>query len=536
MSASRLRTLAALAPWFVILGAVSVSGVWWSQQAWAFRLLATVGAAVWSFWLLRGAAANGARPRPERLLLAVVSVASLLLGINGLTFGVSLFGLFLSALLGCFSIVLRRVVVGSSLATQERWLTGVVGVALGLAVAEGGVRFLRLGENVLEVDDEEYVRRYHHTPPPNSSYLSRPTPLDEFGSVLIETNSLGIRGPEVRPGPVDLLLVGDSMIEARQLPWNQTLAARLPEAFRARSKDVSVVAHGVRGWSPLLEWNWYLKAGRRLQPRTVLLFFFWNDLWVRGDEATTFDAVLTADGRPDYFNILVEPSFVWFKHSRAARITGSIIDRLQPSTVRRTLSFLGESSAGLDLEGAKAAARRMAGDAVLSVNEVDSLLREPLGQLPPRLLAIAQSEFWPSTRPADLWPASQQQAVARAEDELRMFAEDVTADGGRLVIVHVPNAYQIAPTECAVARYLVGLEDGVLLPESSGLQTWLRGVGSRHGIEIVDPSDAMREYHRTGTGPREPLYLRADCHWSVRGHQFMADYLADWYLRTTPAR
>jgi hypothetical protein len=42
-----------------------------------------------------------------------------------------------------------------------------------------------------------------------------------------------------------------------------------------------------------------------------------------------------------------------------------------------------------------------------------------------------------------------------------------------------------------------------------------------------EAADRMR-----AEGGGDPMYLRADCHWSVRGHQFMAGYLADWYART----
>jgi hypothetical protein len=54
-------------------------------------------------------------------------------------------------------------------------------------------------------------------------------------------------------------------------------------------------------------------------------------------------------------------------------------------------------------------------------------------------------------------------------------------------------------------------------------------VTARIGVEFLDPSEAFRAYHRND--PAAPsLTLRADCHWSVQGHQFMADYLADWYV------
>jgi hypothetical protein len=148
------------------------------------------------------------------------------------------------------------------------------------------------------VDDPDYVRQFHHITPPRSAFFNRPGPLDEYAAALVQTNALGTRGPEPGLGPVDLLLIGDSMVEARQLPWEQTLGARLPASLAARSRTATVVSQGTRGWSPLLEWNWYLKVGRSLKPKTVLLFFFWNDLWPRRTETRTFRASARAMDGP----------------------------------------------------------------------------------------------------------------------------------------------------------------------------------------------------------------------------------------------
>jgi len=49
-------------------------------------------------------------------------------------------------------------------------------------------------------------------------------------------------------------------------------------------------------------------------------------------------------------------------------------------------------------------------------------------------------------------------------------------------------------------------------------------------MELLDPTGAMRKRSLDGPGGSSRLYLRADCHWSPAGHQFMADWLAEWYL------
>lgn len=158
------------------------------------------------------------------------------------------------------------------------------------------------------------------------------------------------------------------------------------------------------------------------------------------------------------------------------------------------------------------------------------MLTQPAPQLPPELHALAQTVFWPSLRPLPLWTEEQKAAAAHTESELSRFAADVRHDGGRLVIVYVPNPLQVGPNECSIGRLFARVDTNVLLPPDSGIQTWLRGVGTRHAIDVLDPSDAMREA-TSATANAAPLYLRADCHWSERGHVFMANYLADWYAR-----
>ena len=540
-----LRAFFAVIPWVGLLATIVAAGPWWSQRPWALRLFTTYALAAWSFiWYLAPPVGGGTRAgggdagsetpadRTVRHLLVGFSVLLGVTAIDGLAFGVTPFGSAASALLACGASAIAGVALYARQAVRQNVLAASFGVVLGLAVVEVGMRLLHLGENLREVDRSEDVRQFRSITPPGSAFVNWPGPLDEFPPAVVEINTLGIRGPEIPPGPVDLLLIGDSMIEARQLPWEATLGPRLQAALRARSATVNVVAHGMRGWSPLLEWNWYLKVGRRLQPRTVLLFFFWNDLWALGDEVRTFQAVLRPDGRPDHFVVPVEPGWVWYKHARSVRVAEAMLQRIGPTALKRALSLIGTRPAGRDLAGAQETARRMAGDGLLSSEEIEALLTRPVSEMDARLNDIAWSKFWPGIRPLELWTDAQRQAAAATETKLQRFAEDVAADGGRLVVVFVPNAYQISPRECAVARYLDGFQDHRVLPSDSGVQTWLRGVAERHGIELLDPSEQMRGYDRTHPADAPTLYLQADCHWSARGHQFMAEYLADWYLRT----
>jgi hypothetical protein len=213
-----------------------------------------------------------------------------------------------------------------------------------------------------------------------------------------------------------------------------------------------------------------------------------------------------------------------------------VVRLTKAGTLRRLLrggSFaVSRSAQGLDLPSARRLARQMADEPPFTADQLEALLHKPLEQLGADLRQAVQIAFWPGIRPMDLWWDDQRKSAQSTEATLAAFGEDVAANGGRLVIVYVPNPYQLTPAECSVGRFLDRVDRDVVLPRDSGTQAWLRAFSARHRIEFLDPSDAMREAAvARASGGQPPLYLRADCHWSADGHQFMAGWLADWYFR-----
>src|SRR4029078_1534925 len=139
---------------------------------------------------------------------------------------------------------------------------------------------------------------------------------------------------------------------------------------------VRFVAQGRRGWSPLLEWNWYLKKGHLLQPRVVMLFFFWNDLWTSGNEASTLHARLGNDRRPQEFDIPVDSNWVWYKHVRVLRLAADAWQRLSTQQVRAAFSSVSAGTtnrAHRSDADAEALAQSMT-DAPLQPSEVHTIL------------------------------------------------------------------------------------------------------------------------------------------------------------------
>jgi len=529
-----MRAALTVAPWLALLVLVLLRGLWWTQRPAALRLVGVLALASWSLmWWLPGERSpltgGAARIRSITLFLAA---AFSVLGLEGLAFGLTPFGCGVSALLAFAGACALSLTQEGRHKARLNFIAASVATLLAFAILEAAVRVLHIGTNLQESDNRAYARQFFSLTPPGAAFLNRPKALDEFPPALIEINSLGIRGPEIPGARADVLLLGDSFVEARQLPWDRTITARLQEALKQRSLPYQVAGHGMRGWSPLLEWNWYLKAGRTLHPRTVFLCFFWNDLWPAGEEVTTFRAVTRPDGRPDHFDVVVEPGWIWYQHVRTLRLAAGAWHDLTLSGLKRSLASINTGTgSALDDAAAERLARSAVPDPPLSSAELEAMLTTPVTDLDPGLRALAGTAFWPGIRPLSVWTEAQRRAAAAAEQELQRFAEDVAADGGRLVIVYVPNPLQVGPGECSVGRFFDRVDRGVVLPPDSGVQAWLRDVTDRHSIALVDPSGAMRAADQSAPGSA-PLYLRADCHWSAAGHQFMADFLADWYLRS----
>jgi hypothetical protein len=510
-------------------------GVWWTQRPQALRFFAEYVLLNWSVFCAfagRSKRSDDARSIDRAVLVVAVMIA--VFGVEGSAFGLTPFGAATSTLLILFSTCVFVIAAVGSRSAGLALLTMTIATTIGLGIAEGALRLLHAGDTVQESNSREYARKFYSLTPPNSAFLNQPKTLDEFRPALIETNSLGIRGPELADPRADVLLIGDSFVEARQLPWEETIGPQLQSVLNARSRPLRVVSHGMRGWSPLLEWNWYLKVGRQLHPRVVLLFFFWNDLWPAGDERVTFRARMNAAGQPEYFDVPVDANLIWYKHLRVVRLAEQAWQRAGLADLRRafsTLSARAGAAAVLDTTAAQELATRLAPGPTLSPAELHQLLTSAPSALPPQLGTMAAGSFWPGIRPRAIWTNEQIRAAGVTERELQHFAADVRADGATFAIVYVPNPYQVSTRECTVGRLVDRLATDVLLPEDSGVQGWLRDVTNRLGIPFLDPTGPMRD--ADGQRPEADaasLYLRADCHWSAQGHRFVAEYLADGFL------
>jgi len=119
-----------------------------------------------------------------------------------------------------------------------------------------------------------------HTPNSEAVYVGpRPWPVEFEATVRI--NSLGLRGPEIAELPENgyrIMVLGDSLVAAFEVPWQQTFSALL-EAEMKREFDlpVQVINAGVRGYGTDQSYLYYKERGSLLHPDLVIFIHGGND-------------------------------------------------------------------------------------------------------------------------------------------------------------------------------------------------------------------------------------------------------------------
>lgn len=283
-----------------------------------------------------------------------------------------------------------------------------------------------------------------------------------------------------------IMLLGDSFVEALQVPLDDTFARGLEHRLSAASgRPVEVISMGVSGYGTASQYLWYRDVGRRYHPDLVLLSFYpGND--VRNNSPTLERALrplYTADGRLE-------------------RVIGS-----EQDGQRR----------GLNRSAAYTYIRKLI------------LTRQPA--LAARLSAwglIKESALRPVPLqegvPVDYWvyaqspPADWQDAWARTEQLLSAFHDQVRADGAKFVVMVVTAREQIYPADWqqVVQTYpaMQAITWDVNGPERRVLD-WC----ARSQTQCVALSPAF--VAARDQSPR--LHFQFDGHWTAAGHALAAE-------------
>lgn len=288
-------------------------------------------------------------------------------------------------------------------------------------------------------------------------------------SNVIRYNALGLRGPEVRPGPADaprVLFLGDSFVEGKQVGEEDVLTAVLSARARAVGSPVEVINAGVSGYGTAEEILLWDRLGEALRPDLVVVGFYPNDVRNNADRRLFVlrDGAVTPHRPPPV------PKVRW------------VYDARRWLAARSHLWIL--FTQGLDL------LERPDTGPGAPLEAEDVFAREP------------------SRRVAEGW-----ELTLALLQELRARVE---SGGARFAVVLFPTRFQVDDAlwrQQALARGIDLSRYDLRIPQQR-LAAWAAG----RGIELVDLLPAFREANRGNS-----FYHTVDAHWNEAGHRLAAE-------------
>jgi lysophospholipase L1-like esterase len=369
-------------------------------------------------------------------------------------------------------------------------LLATFGIGMAAMVMEAGVRLLHLvPDRFWEYDDRLGTRLI----PDKAGWW---TQEDHEFRVPVRINSVGLRDRERTldkpPGVKRVLLIGDSYVEALQVPLEDALGPRLESRLREAGAAVEVINAGVSGYGTAGELLWFRNVGRQFDPDLVVLAFYpGND--VKNNSPTLEKALV-----PQYDDdgALVR---VVGKKSRSDRKGWS--GRSAAYTYLRKLILTRQPA----LASLLVRLHLMKKEAIRASDLVDGV---PL-------------DYWVYADPP---PAEWADAWRRTERNLEDFRAAVEERGARFALVVVTARDQIDTAswdavKSAYPRLAQGRWD--LDGPTARVLNWCRD----RGVPCVSLGPIFRIARDSGA---ERLHFVHDGHWTAAGHRLAADAVAEF--------
>lgn len=367
------------------------------------------------------------------------------------------------------------------------------GVALGFGTIEVGVRALHLVPDRFWRADADLGWR--HTPGESGWW----TQEDREFTIPIHINAHGLRdvdhGYEKPIGVERVMLLGDSFIEALQVPLADTITRRLQAAL---GQHVEVIGTGVSGYGTASELLFLRREGLRYDPDVVVLGFYpGND--VKNNSPTLEDTL-----RP-----------VYDSHGRLLRVE-------QPAGLR----------GGLSQEGKGWRAHWQSYQYIRQL-----ILRHPGLAGPLHRLGLMRATG-PRTAPerdgipVDYWVFAPQPdgewqlAWARTEGLLDEMRATLAEAHKHFIVMLIPTRYEVYPDswQQTIAVY-PAMRNRTWDPTAprERMLAWCQA----HAVSCLDLYPAFR----AAAGGAAPLYFQHDGHWTATGHAVAAKGLAEFLLQ-----
>lgn len=367
-----------------------------------------------------------------------------------------------------------------------------MGLALGLIVAEVGLRLLGLAHPGLYVFD----RYSGWTMRPNASAWQT-----KEGRAFVVVNSAGMRDREHsyhKPaGTIRIAILGDSFTEAKQVPREQTFCSVIERELKAcpalKGKNVETLNFGCDSYGTAQELMTLRHRVWQFSPDVVVLAIctgndIRNDsIELEGDKCQPFFAY--RDGELALSGPFEESD--WFRFQCRSRFD---------SQQSATLNVLGQLRSALR---ARWRQRRLP-EQQLKTGASELGLDDWTYQ-PPR--TPAQGEAWKV-----------------AEGEIQMIHREAAAHGARFLAVTLSNGVQVYPDAAARRAYMRrwGL-DSMFYADFR-----IHALGERLGFDVLNLAPAFQEY-----ADRHHVFLHGFSnthlgigHWNAEGHRYGGSLIA----------
>jgi hypothetical protein len=360
----------------------------------------------------------------------------------------------------------------------------LIGLAAAFGLAEGALRVAGVSPELMYVPNPWYG--WSHQP---GARFVRET---EGATVRIEINDLGLRD---RPFALDkpegtyrILVLGDSFIEALQVPLTHTFAkqleAQLAPYGRKRGCTIEVMNGGVSAFGTDNSLLYYRHDGRRFEPDLVLLgFYLGNDIRNNWFELENIDA---GGARKPHF-VPRGDGIELVDYPFTAHASWSVPLKVFLNRHVWTYALLREVSAR----------QRRAG-----TDEVRGL---PLDY---QLYAAATPTVWHTA-----WQVT--------EALLAEFAREVRQDGAELFVLLIPAQEQVEPRRFWSTVQAAGRSD----PAEWNLDAPAARLGEILAVRGIAHLELLTDF-RAAAARGEKLHLEIDAHWTAQGHQRAARRVA----------
>ena len=321
--------------------------------------------------------------------------------------------------------------------------------------------------------------------------------------VIVDYNGKGMRGPEVdyeKPDDVyRILIIGDSFVEAIQVPYEQTFPALLQEQLAAHDtadRRYEVIAMGRTGWGPLHEYIYYDAEGRLFGADLVLVTFYINDV------ADTYPIVFY----PDINNTNFE--FV-FEGGDTVRLIDTNEQALAPNPARLLYNALPP----ILQERALARLFVRLGDPAIPVIT------------PGGVMTRVHPQYYIYVEQPDI--EGYPEAWDRTAQAMDLFARNVDRAGGRFAVTSIfIGEGEIMNVAGWFPELVAGYQWNADLPDQR-----LQAILDAAGGDLIRTRPTFDAYAESvGGSVHDLLFLREDGHFNPTGHVLTAEAIYGWLV------